>query len=68
MSTNSNSSKREHTESTTIDSSVVKNKAYFEANTALGVTKFKELIEKSTVFIDKSLLIKEFLKDSAKYY
>ena len=34
--------------------------------TAIGVTSFKKLVEQSTIFIDKSLLIKEFVENSAE--
>ena len=34
--------------------------------TALGVSSFEELVEESTIFIDKSLLIKDFIDNSAK--
>ena len=33
---------------------------------AIGVDTFEELVTQSTVFVDKSLLVKEFLEDSGK--
>jgi predicted hydrocarbon binding protein len=40
------------------------NKNY--AKTAIGVNTFKKLVEESTIFVDKSLLIKEFVENSAE--
>ena len=37
-----------------------------DAKTAIGVTTFKKLVEESTIFVDKSLLIKEFVENSAE--
>jgi hypothetical protein len=34
--------------------------------TAIGVNTFKKLVEESTIFVDKSLLIKEFVENSAE--
>ena len=34
-----------------------------KAKTAIGVSEFKKLVLDSTVFVDKSLLIKDFLED-----
>ncbi|CAF0805465.1 unnamed protein product [Brachionus calyciflorus] len=41
-------------------------KAVKTFETAIGVFEFRQLVEESTIFIDKSLLIKEFLKNKAK--
>ena len=40
------------------------NKNY--AKTAIGVTSFKKLVKESTIFVDKSLLIKEFVENSGR--
>ncbi len=37
-----------------------------DAKTAIGQKTFKKLVEESTIFVDKSLLIKEFLENSAE--
>lgn len=65
------SSKRPHTASASSPSvtSPARKKAKTEeaANTtAIGVTTFKKLVEKSTIFIDKSLLVKDFLENPAE--
>ena len=59
----SNRSQPESSNSTTI--SQAKKKICKRVQTAIGVTKFKELVEESTLFIDKTLFIRDFLKDSA---
>ncbi|CAF0879543.1 unnamed protein product [Brachionus calyciflorus] len=40
----------------------------FFAKTAVGEYKFRTLVEKSTIFIDKSLLIKELIEDASKVF
>ncbi|CAF0852646.1 unnamed protein product [Brachionus calyciflorus] len=57
------------TESVTV--SLTRKKAQIEKiirtyGSALGVSKFRHLVEESTIFIDKSLLIKEFLENKSK--
>jgi hypothetical protein len=61
-------SRRSHTESPNSPSvtSPAKKKTYTETKTAIGVTTFKKLVKESTIFIDKSLLIKEFIESPAE--
>lgn len=46
--------------------SPAKRKAKTESTTAIGVCEFKKLLEQSTIFIDKTLLIKDFLQSPAQ--
>lgn len=46
--------------------SLAKRKAKTESTTAIGVSEFKKLLEQSTIFIDKTLLIKDFLQSPAQ--
>ena len=41
-------------------------KKWLKPQTAIGVSEFKKLVLHSTVFVDKSLLIKDFLEDSGE--
>jgi len=41
-------------------------KEWLKPQTAIGVSEFKKLVLNSTVFVDKSLLIKDFLEDSGE--
>lgn len=61
-------SKRAYTESSisSADSSTARKKVKMETKLALGAYSFKELVKKSSIFIDKSLLIKQFLNHPAK--
>ncbi|CAF0781908.1 unnamed protein product [Brachionus calyciflorus] len=61
------SSKRPHSDSPSSTlTSPIRKKNLRETTTAIGVSRFKELIQKSSIFIDKSLLIRDFLKHPAE--
>ena len=62
-------SKRPHTKSPDRGSTLSspgRKKVFTEPKTAIGVNTFKKLVEESTIFIDKSLLIREFIENPAE--
>ena len=46
--------------------SPARKKAFLTANTRLGASSFRVLVEESTIFIDKSFFIKEFIESNAQ--
>ncbi|RNA18734.1 ATPase AAA [Brachionus plicatilis] len=62
-------SKRPHTKSPDSGSTLSspgRKKVFTEPKTAIGVNTFKKLVEESTIFIDKSLFIREFIENPAE--
>ena len=47
-------------------SPAIKRTRFNKVKTAIGVNSFKELVEESSIFIDKAMLIKEFMDHSAQ--